>query len=265
MSSRTVAEVADEQDSFGPLQMPKAAALVAATVRRRIVNGDLKADDALPPEPELMRQFRISRPTLREALRILESEGLITVRRGAHGGARVQAPSPEIAVNYVGLLLEFDRTSIADVLKTQAILEVGAVRELAMYGRRAVTSRLEELLTLEDAAVGDARMFNDAAANFHSELIELSGSQTLALMGHMLSKIIIKHGLVVAAAQRKPTASARVPTWQTRSHEVHGAVIELIKQKDGKHAADLWAAHCRANQKATLADTPKDTVLDLFD
>jgi DNA-binding FadR family transcriptional regulator len=244
--------------------MPKAASIAAATVRRRIVTGELKADDALPPEPELMRQFGISRPTLREALRILESEGLITVRRGAHGGARVTAPSPEIAVNYVGLLLEFDRTSIADVLKTQAVLEVGAVRELALYGRKAVISRLEELLTAEDGAVGDARMFNDAAARFHSELIELAGSQTLSLMGHMLSRIIIKHGHVVASAQRKPASSTRVPAWQTRSHEVHSAVIELIRQKDDKRAADLWAAHCRANQKAELAHTPKDTVLDLF-
>src|SRR5206468_3930986 len=129
MSSRTPDLVggaaASDADAFGPLQMPKAAALVATRVRRRIVRGELKADDALPPEAELMRQFGISRPTLREALRILEAEGLISVRRGARGGARVQAPSPEAAVNYVGLLLEFEHTSVADVLATQAVLEVG--------------------------------------------------------------------------------------------------------------------------------------------
>lgn len=252
-----------EREPFGPLQMPKAAALAAATVRRRIVHGELKANDALPPESELMKQFGISRPTLREMLRILEAEGLIEVRRGARGGARVQAPSPEVAVDYVGLLLEFQRTSIADVLKTQAVLEVGAVRELAEHAPRAAIKRLEELLQMEEKALGDVQRYNDAAARFHTELIELSGSQTLTLMGHMLSKIIIKHGVVVASVQRKP--SSRVPAWQTRSHEIHGAVVELIKQKDGKQAADLWAAHCRANQKATLADTPKNTVLDLFD
>jgi len=62
--------------------MPKAAALAADSVRRRIVRGELKADDLLPSEQELLRQFGISRPTLREAMRILETEGLIAVKRG---------------------------------------------------------------------------------------------------------------------------------------------------------------------------------------
>ena len=187
--------------------MPKAASIAAATVRRRIVSGELRANDALPPESELMRQFGISRPTLREALRILESEGLISVRRGARGGARVQAPSPEVAVDYVGLLLEFDRTSIADVLNTQAILEVGAVRELCENAPKLAIQRLEELLKTEQAALGSAERFNDAASRFHTELVELPGSQTLTLMGHMLSRIIMRHGVVFRLGRRSHMTS----------------------------------------------------------
>jgi DNA-binding FadR family transcriptional regulator len=264
MTFRAVQEL-NGQDSFGPLQMPKAAAMAAAAVRRRIVRGELKADDALPPESELMKQFGISRPTLREALRILESEGLIFVRRGAHGGARVKAPSPETAIEYVSLLLEFDQTSIEDVLKAQAVLEVGAVRELATKVPIGAIARLEEIVAEEGDALGDIDRFNAATARFHTRLPELSGSKTIALMGHMLSKIIIKHGLVVASVQRRERSTSKIPAWQRKSHEVHKQVIELIKQMDAKQAADLWAAHLRANQKATLADTPKNTVLDLFD
>jgi DNA-binding FadR family transcriptional regulator len=264
MTSRAEREP-DDQESFGRLQMPKAAAMAAAAVRRKIVRGELKADDALPPESELMKQFGISRPTLREALRILEAEGLIVVRRGARGGARVQAPSPQTAVDYVGLVLEFDGTSVEDVLTAQAVLEVGSVRELAMSASPAAIAQLEEILAEEARTLGDIDGFNAATARFHTVLPELSGSKTLALMGHMLSKIILKHGLVVASVQRKPTSSSRIPTWQKRSHEVHKAVLDLIKARDAKQAADLWDAHLRANMKATLADTPKNTVLDLFD
>ena len=255
--------MAAPMEAFGALQMPKAAALAAASVRRRIVRGELKAGDALPPETELMRQFGISRPTLREALRILEAEGLISVRRGAHGGARVQAPSPDVAVNYVGLLLEFSRTSLADVLETQAVLEVGAVRALAEKAPNAAVKALDGLLEAEVDALGDTGRYNEAASRFHAQLIELSGSQTLALMGHMLSKIITKHGAVVASVQR--SSPTRVPSWQTKSNETHLAVLELIKEHDVKQAGELWAAHCRANRKVTLAATPKSTVLDLFD
>src|SRR5439155_5195777 len=65
------------------VRVPKTAELVAAHLRRQIVRGELKEGDALPPETALMEQFNVSRPTLREAFRVLESEALITVRRGS--------------------------------------------------------------------------------------------------------------------------------------------------------------------------------------
>ena len=66
---------------------PRAAALVAAYLRRQIVEGNIQDGDELPSEAVLMEQFDVSRPTLREALRVLESEGLLTVRRGSVGGS----------------------------------------------------------------------------------------------------------------------------------------------------------------------------------
>src|SRR5438128_6589250 len=97
------------------VRVPKAAELVAGHVRSQIVRGELSEGDALPPESALMEQFDISRPTLREAFRILESEGLITVRRGARGGARVQVPTGDMAAQYAGLVLQHRSTTLSDV------------------------------------------------------------------------------------------------------------------------------------------------------
>src|SRR5206468_8691169 len=84
----------------------KTAELVAGTLRRMVVDGQLKDGDFLPNEAELMAHFGVSRPTLREAVRVLESERLVEVRRGSRTGARVRVPGPEIVARPAGLLLE---------------------------------------------------------------------------------------------------------------------------------------------------------------
>ena len=87
------------------VRVPKAGEMVASQLRRQIVLGELKEGDQLPSESVLMEEFGVSRPTLREAFRILEAESLISVRRGSRGGARVVAPDASVAAPFVGLLL----------------------------------------------------------------------------------------------------------------------------------------------------------------
>src|SRR5690606_34497762 len=105
------------------VHLPKTAELIAGQLRRQIVTGELKEGDALPPEASLLDAFAVSRPTLREAFRVLEAEGLISVRRGAHGGARVQTPSSRVAARYAGLVLQAQSTTLADVLDARTLLE----------------------------------------------------------------------------------------------------------------------------------------------
>ena len=84
----TVTRAADSQ--IGEVARPlKTGELIAAQLRRQIVRGVLKPGQTLPPETQLMEHFGVSRPTLREAFRILEAETLISVRRGSRGGAKV--------------------------------------------------------------------------------------------------------------------------------------------------------------------------------
>ncbi|WP_101836448.1 FadR/GntR family transcriptional regulator, partial [Frankia canadensis] len=113
------------------VRVPKTAELVAAHLRRQIVRGELHEGDALPPEAVLMEQFGVSRPTLREAFRVLESEALISVRRGAHGGARVHTPNGDVAARYTALILEHQHTTLADIHTAHTHLETTTIRLLA--------------------------------------------------------------------------------------------------------------------------------------
>src|ERR1700739_234526 len=117
--------------------------MLAAHLRRQIVLGELKEGDQLPSESVLMEQFGVSRPTLREAFRILEAEGAITVRRGgrggargraagsgavtgrraARGGARVRLRGIGCAARQVGLVLQYRGTLLSDVYEIRTVLE----------------------------------------------------------------------------------------------------------------------------------------------
>ena len=93
---------------------PRRAMVVATEIRSRIAEGSLGEGDRLPPLAELADEFGISRPTLREALRILEMEFLLDLRTGDRGGATIRTPSSRVAAQLAGIVLEARRTTLAD-------------------------------------------------------------------------------------------------------------------------------------------------------
>src|SRR5580693_3536059 len=113
------------------VRAPKTSELVAAQLRRQIVRGTVQPGQKLPPETQLMEQFGVSRPPIREAFRILETERLIVVRPGSRGGARVIAPDLTVAARYVGLLLQLQGATIDDVYEARKIAEPACASMLA--------------------------------------------------------------------------------------------------------------------------------------
>ena len=88
-----------------------------------LARGELTDGEWLPTEPELMTQFGVSRPTLREAFRLLEADSLVTIRRGPPGGARVTVPGPEASAAQFGMLLTLTGTTLTDVYEARAVIE----------------------------------------------------------------------------------------------------------------------------------------------
>src|ERR1700712_2146403 len=88
-------------------RVPKTAEVIASQLRRQIVDGRLDPGDVLPPENQLAERFGVSRPTLREALRILETQGLLLTQQGSRFGIRVQAPRTDAIAVTAGMVLEY--------------------------------------------------------------------------------------------------------------------------------------------------------------
>src|SRR6516164_4219107 len=99
-----------------PLQVPKAPDVLADDLRERIFRGDFPEGTALPTERDLVLQTRMSRATVREALRILEVQGLVRIKTGRAGGAFVQKPGEASVADSVALAIRGQRIRMADLL-----------------------------------------------------------------------------------------------------------------------------------------------------
>ena len=109
----------------------KASIAVAADLRARIARGDLVDGQALPVESELMVELGVSKGVMREALRILEQQGLIEVRRGVGGGPRVRHPSIADAAMAFGIFLQVGEVPVGDVWRSRDRLVAAAIERLA--------------------------------------------------------------------------------------------------------------------------------------
>lgn len=216
------------------MRVPKTAELVASHIRNQIIRGELREDDALPPESELMAQFGVSRPTLREGFRILESEGLIVVRRGARGGARVRVPDHAVAARFAGLVLQYRGATLADVFQARTILEAPAARMLAASKRRADIAR--RLQAFVDEHAEDLRNTSRAPA-FHRLVVELTGNQTLILLTGMLEDIA--EAAAVSWERQNPPSLREAQ----RAHRGHQRLVELIRAGATDKAEAFWRVH----------------------
>ncbi len=245
-----------------PVRVPKTAELVAGSLRRRIVRGELAEGDALPPEPELMEQFGVSRPTLREAFRVLEAESLITVRRGSRGGARVHLPDLSVAGRYSGLLLQVRGTTLDDVFVARLVLEPAAARMVAEHRDAAAIARLDEAIDAEERDVEDPPRFALSSAHFHELLVEETGNKTLSiLMGTIME--IIESSTSHTIALSMVTSEQAVEN--ARAVRAHRKLMRLIGQGDAPGAERFWTTHMGHVRQRFSGHYGSATVIDLFE
>jgi DNA-binding FadR family transcriptional regulator len=247
------------------VRAPKTAELVAGHIRRQIVRGGLVAGDVLPPDTTLMNQFGVSRPTLREAFRILETEDLLAIRRGSRGGAQVTAPSPSVVSRYFGLLLQLRGTTIGDVYEARTLLEPACARLLAqrhsetdLAGLRAA---IEELRRYVDGGVFNPVHWSALTSRFHQLVIEGTGSKTLALQGVLLQEIVARH--VVSSINRSYDHDVTPQRFRLLIRS-YTRLADLVQAGDSAAAEEHWRAHMEAAARSLVQGVASQAVIDLF-
>lgn len=233
---------------------------IADELRALIVSGELAEGASLGREPDLVERFGVSRPSLREALRILEAEGLITVVRGVLGGVVVHQPSEKMTARTAALVLQARNVTLGDVHQARSVIEPAAVRIIAASPRRSSTEELRELIEEQRAALDDPEAFGRANARFHERLVELAGNQTLSIVAEMLNEIVARAVTAVSRTNSRKVSLA-VRRRGIRSQE---RLIELIAIGAAFDAEAHWRAHMDAVGKVMIGQEAR-SVIDLLD
>jgi len=243
-----------------PIRVPKTAELVADEIRRLITSGKLKDGDTLQPEAQIIANFAISRPTVREAFRILESEKLISVSRGSRGGARVHTPKAEHVARYAAYVLQTRQASYADVYQARAIIEPPSARQVAETRSKDAPAALLEVIETQRAS-GHAHRLG-RAVNFHSKLIELTGNQTLILLSGALDGIVARFQADITGKLAPSPNNRRSFLAGLKSQE---KLVEYIAAGDGAGAEAHWRRHMENAAKVWMSRGDGGAVVDWAD
>ena len=182
---------------------------IADELRRLIIAGELDEGDSLGHEPDLIARFGVSRPSLREALRILEAEGLISVLRGVQGGVVVHRPDHRLTARTAALVLQTRNVSLADVFEARTIIEPAAVHLVASArGHKGSAKALRNLIAAQEEVIDDPEAFGHANAELHRELVGMAGNQTLLIVAEMLNEVVERAVTVVSQTDGDGTSVA---------------------------------------------------------
>jgi DNA-binding FadR family transcriptional regulator len=235
------------------------AETVAAELRQRILVGP--AMHQLPTQDQLVREFGVSYPSVREALRILETEGLVTVRRGSVGGAEVHRPDQTSAAYHLGLVLQGAGVTLGDLAEGVLQLEPLCAAEVARRPDRmtAVLPALTENVDASAEAVSDGVAFTRISREFHDLVVAFTPNDTI--------RYVVRSLVALWSAQEQQWAAALTKRGEYPSAaEARGAVrthrrmVDEIAAGRADEAQRLARRHLAATQALVLERFTDDVV-----
>ena len=220
---------------FEPLGYAPAYWRVSEAIRARILRRELVEGQPLPTETELARQFEVNRSTVREALRKLESSGLLGRRRG---GKRlyVTRPTREAVGGGLSEALELHRARVVDVWEALQSVQPGIAAAAALRRSDAALAAIESAARRFAGRQGQREAAIEDVAAFFDALGEASGNPVFVLLNEPLLRLL-KPSLAVII-DRVPQARSRIESAQSQ-------MVAAVRAKDGARASDWMARHVR--------------------
>jgi GntR family transcriptional repressor for pyruvate dehydrogenase complex len=208
-------------------RLPKAAEGLAEDIKRHILGNGLEIGSPLPSEPDLISSSGLGRASVREALRLLESEGLIEIRRGSLGGIFVGHPDGSGLSRSLALVLTLSKTPLRDLCSYRKMVEPPAA---ILAAGSPDQSRRDELLTLAEH-VPNSSYSNEV--EFHVQLAELADNQFLRVL------LMVPNDLLRAHLEKEVIGAQAV----AEANKAHQAIARAIVNGDGPRAGRAMMRH----------------------
>lgn len=233
--------MADDPLDWQPVARTRTYELVIRAIEDQILSGALRVGDALPAERDLATRLEVSRPAVREALRVLEAQGVVSSASGSgpRAGTFVNAMPAESLTHFLRLHIALSNFEFPEIVEARVILERSSV---ALAARDAAADRLapvREALAAMDAAAGDREAFNDADTAFHVAIAEAGENRLVTTM-----TVAIRNALRAGILD----AFREVEDWPGLTDALqaeHRAILAAIEAGDTVRAEALTEAHIR--------------------
>jgi DNA-binding FadR family transcriptional regulator len=231
--------IEESAPAVAPAERRRAFEDVLHQLEQAIDAGALSAGDRLPAERELAAHFRVSRTSVREALRVLEALGIVQVRRGAENGATMLEEPGNALDHLLRFHLALGHVSVRDLVEFRILIESWAAAACARARDPELLSELEEAVARMSGAEQSRVDFNELDAAFHLTLVRGSGNELAVLVADGARGAIRRSMLdAILAVEDWP------PTRRRLARE-HRAIVEAIARGDEGDASKRTTDHVR--------------------
>jgi len=211
----------------------RASDWVADQIREEIVHGRRLAGDRLPPEQVLAAQLSVSRTAVREGLRVLELQGLVSVRHGYGGGLFVATPGPAALLGVLQTSLHIGQLAVTELYQARVLFEPKMARMAVEHDSTALAERLADNIAAAEEVLAEHGQLLGTNLQFHSLFAQAVGNRALSLV--MQAFLQLLEELEQRYAPNRGVARAAL-----RDHQ---QILEAVRAVDGNRVETLTVAH----------------------
>ncbi len=210
---------------------------VAQLLLERIITANLKPGSNFGTEADLLQQFSVSRPTLRESLRILEAQGVLELRPGPKGGIIVTKPGIDVLAHALSVYLRLHDVPFNTVLKAREIIEPALAAQAASARTEEDLGQLQDSVDRLNEITTEAEFLKENR-RFHSLVAEASQNKVLMIFWSTISILASgeQHGITYTSTHQRHVA------------EAHQAIVDAIRAGDEARASERMASHLQELQ-----------------